>query len=351
MDLLIHVNPPEAEHRAVGHPERPQRIQACREALDGSGLDTEIVPASPADRADLEAVHPARYLDALERFVARGGGQIDPDTYAGARSFEVAVRAAGACTAAVDAAFADGRRSFCLVRPPGHHATPERGMGFCLVNHVAVGARRAIRTGSAERVAIVDIDVHHGNGTQDVFWEDDAILYVSLHQYPWYPGSGALEEVGAGAGDGTTLNVPLPAETGDATYLAAMSRVVVPALHRFRPGLLLVSAGFDAHRRDPLALMQVSAEGFGAMVAALVEAADALCEGRVVATLEGGYDLEGLSTSFVAALRALGGEAPAGPWPAPDPEGSREALERAESFHRNRGTLESGSGNADSPIE
>jgi acetoin utilization deacetylase AcuC-like enzyme len=294
----------QADHGLRGHPERPERVRACLQALEVSRVEVPVLEPRPAFREELERVHDPGYLDRLERFSARGGGHVDQDTYVCPASFEVAVRAAGACCLAVRAALEDGARSFCLVRPPGHHATRERAMGFCLVNHVAVGAGLALALG-AGRVAVVDIDVHHGNGTQDIFWEDPRVLYLSLHQYPWYPGTGALEETGAGAGAGATVNVPLPAGTGDAVYLAAAGRVVEPVLRAFRPDLILVSAGFDAHLRDPLALMEMSAGAFAALTARLAALSEEVCGGRMIMTLEGGYDLEGLSSSFVASLEAM----------------------------------------------
>jgi acetoin utilization deacetylase AcuC-like enzyme len=307
MQIRLYADPAmQARHVARGHPERPERIRACLQALEASQVNAAVTEPGPASREDLERVHDPGYLDRLERLSKRGGGQVDPDTYVCPASFEVASRAAGACCMAVEAALESARRSFCLVRPPGHHASQRTAMGFCLVNHVAVGAGLALARG-AGRVAIVDIDVHHGNGTQDIFWEDPRVLYLSLHQYPWYPGTGALEETGAGAGAGTTVNIPLSAGTGDSGYLAAMSRVAGPALRAFRPEVMLVSAGFDAHQRDPLALMEMTAQGYAAMTSQLVALAEEICEGKIMMTLEGGYDLEGLSSSFVATLEAMAG--------------------------------------------
>jgi acetoin utilization deacetylase AcuC-like enzyme len=211
-------------------------------------------------------------------------------------------------------------------------------MGFCLLNHAAVGAHHALALG-AERVYIVDFDVHHGNGTQDVFWEHPGVLYLSMHQYPWYPGTGALEETGAGAGSGTTVNIPMRAGGGDELYMAVMDRVVGPIGRIFRPDVILVSAGFDAHSWDPLSLMQLSAEGFGALTSSLKELADEVCRGRIVMTLEGGYDLDALSDSFAAALGALTGRRAALP-PAKGSEEldripqSSEELDRIQAFHR-----------------
>ncbi|MGH2733362.1 MAG: histone deacetylase family protein, partial [Actinomycetota bacterium] len=307
MEALVYADPAlQARHVQPGHPERPERIRACLEALETSRVKTQIIEPRGASREDLERVHEPGYLDRLERLSQRGGGQVDPDTYVCPASFEVAVRAAGACCLAVEAALEDGQRSFCLVRPPGHHASRKTAMGFCLVNHVAVGARLALARG-AGRVAVVDIDVHHGNGTQDIFWEDSRVLYLSLHQYPWYPGTGALEETGAGPGAGTTVNIPLPAGAVDPVYLAALTRVVDPALRAFQPDLILVSAGFDAHARDPLALMEMSTEGYATMTSLLTALSEEICGGRMVMTLEGGYDLKGLASSFVASLQAMTG--------------------------------------------
>ncbi|MGH2767987.1 MAG: histone deacetylase family protein, partial [Actinomycetota bacterium] len=290
--------------------------------------------APDPSRERLELVHEPGYLDRLERFCASGGGWVDPDTYAGPRSYEAAARAAAACCGAVDGVFEEAAPAFCLIRPPGHHATLNRAMGFCLINHAAVAARHAVARGLAEKAAIVDVDVHHGNGTQEVFWRDPSVLYLSLHQFPWYPGTGALEEVGE-----ETVNVPLPAGTGDPTYLEAMTRIVGPVLRQFGPGLIIVSAGFDAHARDPLSLMNVSTAGFAAMISSLLALAEEVCGGRLVATLEGGYDLEGLSTSFVAALSVMAGREWEQPPPYDSPEGSVAALERAVEFHSRRSRL------------
>jgi acetoin utilization deacetylase AcuC-like enzyme len=337
MPTRLYVDPrAEAHVTGPGHPERQARIQACLDALEEAELETERVETAPAARADLERIHPARYLDKLEAVCRRGGGPLDPDTFAGPDSFDIAVRAAGAGVDAVRLALDEGIRSFCLVRPPGHHATATRPMGFCLVNNVAVAAASALHRG-LERVAVVDFDVHHGNGTQDVFWGEPRVLYVSMHQYPWYPWYvGALEEIGEGDGEGSTVNVPLPAGSGDAAYLAAVDRVVGPVVRRFDPGLLLVSAGYDAHTRDPLSSMELTTRGFGAIAARLVALAADVCDGRILMTLEGGYDLEGLSTSFVATLRALDGEElPLLGGPDLDP-GSAAELDRIAAFHGDR---------------
>jgi acetoin utilization deacetylase AcuC-like enzyme len=335
-----------------GHPECPARIEACQRALENAGLadlGVEVAPPPPAPSADLERVHPARYLDRLEAHCRAGGGPLDQDTVAGPASFDVARRAAGACVAAVGLSLDSGTRSFCLVRPPGHHASAMRPMGFCLLNHAAVGAASAIGRGLS-RVAVVDVDVHHGNGTQEIFWRDPNVLYVSLHQWPWYPWyAGGLEEIGEGDGEGANVNVPLQAGSGDAVYLAAMDRIVGPVVRAFAPELLLVSAGYDAHLRDPLSSMEVTTRGYARIAAGLVALAEEVCGGRIVMTLEGGYDLDALSSSFVETMRALSGEALAsgeageGVGPAPeqddplDPSSAQALeLERAVSFHARR---------------
>jgi acetoin utilization deacetylase AcuC-like enzyme len=333
---VIYADPTsEAHDGGPDHPERPERLTSCLNAVAQAGL-TPVTDLPCATDEQLARVHEVAYLQRLQRFCRRGGGLIDSDTYARAESFEIARRASGAACRAADDAFATGRTAVCLVRPPGHHATRAQAMGFCLLNHVAVGAAHARTLAPRGKVAIVDFDVHHGNGTQDIFWEDPSVLYVSLHQYPWYPGTGALEDSGTGEGRGTTVNIPLPAGTGDGVYLQAMERIVVPAVGDFRPDLIWVSAGYDAHTRDPLAMMQMSTGGFGAMTSLLVEAAAHLCEGRLLVTLEGGYDLEALASSVLATLEAMAGVASSderGP-PPPDPPAAVAALERAVAFHR-----------------
>ncbi|HEU5002915.1 MAG TPA: histone deacetylase [Actinomycetota bacterium] len=336
---LIYADPTSQAHDGgADHPERPERLRACLDACASAGFAVEeSLPAATDEQ--LARVHDPMYVARLQRFCERGGGRMDPDTYVTEASFAIARRASGAACAAVDRALNDEGATFCLVRPPGHHATQARGMGFCLLNHVAVGAAHAIASG-ARRVAIVDFDVHHGNGTQDIFWDRSDVAYLSLHQFPWYPGTGLLEEIGGGAGAGATLNIPLPAGTPDAVYLAAFRRIVLPALDRWKPDLIAVSAGYDAHHRDPLASMRMTSAGFGTMTSLLMAAADRLCAGRILMTLEGGYDLKALGSSLVATLQAMGdptghaGHAGEDDGPLDGPPESVAALERAEAFHR-----------------
>lgn len=338
MGIRLYVDPGGAGHDpGPGVPDRPSRIDACLEAIAGASIEAEKVEPPDAPREALARVHEGAYLDWLESFCASGGGEIDPGTSAGPLSFRVASRAAGACCDAVDAALERGVRSFCLTRPPGHHATPDRAMGFCLLNQVAVAAGHAVARG-ADRVLILDIDVHHGNGTQEVFWRDPRVLYVSLHQWPWYPWrSGALDEIGEGPGAGTTVNIPLPAMTGDAVYLSALERVVAPVARAFSPDLMLVSAGYDAHEKDPLSLMDVTSEGFGLMAAMIGRLAEEVCGGRLVLSLEGGYHPAALGASVAATLASLLRPAPADAAELSESfPFSDHALERVVAFHERR---------------
>ncbi|UQA59732.1 histone deacetylase [Polyangium aurulentum] len=299
------------EHRSRGyHPERPERLAAARAAVErcvSEGLTTRRITARDATDEELTAVHSPGYLENLAKLAGHHAA-LDPDTYLAPNSVAAARRAAGASAALVDALLdlpADGcpPPALALLRPPGHHAKRERGMGFCILNNVAVAAARALARGLS-RVAIIDWDVHHGNGTQDIFWNDPRVLYVSLHQFPYYPGTGAVGETGEGDGRGYTVNVPLSAGAGDAVYEAAFTRIVLPLLESYAPELLLVSAGFDAHERDPLADMRVSDAGYSAMSTLVSRAAQGSAGGKLAFFLEGGYDLAALDSSLAATLRA-----------------------------------------------
>ncbi|MGZ6896743.1 MAG: histone deacetylase family protein [Acidimicrobiia bacterium] len=303
--LLLAADPVFADHlTGPHHPERPARLGAVAEGIARIDLGSDLVllPARDATRAELERVHPAAHLNHLVEVCARGG-HFDADTPASSGTWGATLAAAGAGIAAVDALEAGhGHAAFLAIRPPGHHARPTQAMGFCLVNNAAVVAAELRARG--ERVAIVDIDAHHGNGTQEVFYADPDVLYVSFHEWPLYPGTGRFDETGAGAGEWATCNVPLPAgATGD-VYLHALDRVVDPLLARFAPDWLLVSAGFDAHRADPITGLGLSAGDYGALVARLLEHVP---PGRTLAFLEGGYSLEGLRDSVTASLPVLAG--------------------------------------------
>jgi acetoin utilization deacetylase AcuC-like enzyme len=290
-----------------GHPERVARLAAVAEGVSAAGIDDSFVALEPRDATPVELarVHDPSLLEQLEQLSARGGGRIDPDTAASAGSWDAARRAAGAGLAACDALEAgEGTAAFLGVRPPGHHATGNRPMGFCLLNNVAVTAAALQERGA--RVLIVDYDAHHGNGTQDIFWADPDVLYVSIHEWPLYPGSGRLDETGAPGAEGATCNVPLPAgATGD-VYLRAFDDVIAPAAERFSPDWVLVSAGFDAHRADPLTGLALSSGDYALLAARAVELAPVA--GRTVVFLEGGYDLDAIRDCVAATLPVLVGE-------------------------------------------
>ncbi len=289
----------------AGHPERAERLTAVTDAIDLHRNRLKVVPARPAESAEILAIHDDAHLSTVEEAARAGAGRLDQDTYVSADSFDVAQLAAGGSVELVHRILAgELDTGFAAVRPPGHHAEADQAMGFCLFNNVAVAARSAQQAG-AERIAIFDWDVHHGNGTQHSFETDPNVFYISSHQFPYYPGSGDFGEAGIGRGEGATLNLPLPAGCGDAEYLGIVQRVVAPALEAFRPELILVSAGFDAHRDDPLASMNVSGAGYGAMTRVMRELAAELCGGRLAFILEGGYALSGLREGVDALLSAL----------------------------------------------
>ena len=309
-------------HSHPRHIERPERLTAVLEHLDATGLRQRMVALEARDATDDEllAVHERRVLEAQLKLAVAGGGMADPDTYVTPGSPAAARRAAGAVLTAVEAVLrGELRGAFAAVRPPGHHATRETAMGFCLLNNVAIAAAAALRGGAGrtalERVAVVDWDVHHGNGTQAIFDADPRLLYVSTHASPFYPGSGDYRETGTGEAAGTTVNIPLPHGAGDDAFVAAYQRVALPALERFRPQLVLVSCGWDAHARDPLGPLNVTTEGYTRVARLVLDAAGALCDGRVVAALEGGYDAHALAWCAGALCELLLGEEPT-----PDPE-------------------------------
>jgi acetoin utilization deacetylase AcuC-like enzyme len=308
-DALLLSDPRFFQHRSSAyHPERPERldaaIAAAEKARTSHGLAFARVEPRPATDEELARIHKPGFVEWLRRLDGKEA-YVDPDTYVNPLSVEVALLAAGGTIALVDALLTGPtKRGIALVRPPGHHARPAHAMGFCLLNNVALAAAHA-RASGVERVAIVDWDVHHGNGTQEAFWRDPHVLYVSTHQYPFYPGTGAVLETGEGEGKGFTVNIPLGAGGGDAVYRGAFERVVLPVLEEYRPELILVSAGFDASVRDPLAEMALSSEAFGWMASSLRALADRTAGGRIALVLEGGYDLVALETGLFAATRGV----------------------------------------------
>ena len=289
------------------HPEKPERIQVLLDlanALDRQKF-TLLTPRA-ATRADIELIHEPDHIRLVESTSTVNHYALDGDTITNRDSFAVGVLAVGGFLTLLDGIAAkESLSGFALVRPPGHHALRARAMGFCLFNTMAIGAEYLKHQYGAKKILIIDWDVHHGNGTQDSFYGDPSVLFISTHQYPFYPGTGAINEVGAGAGEGYTINIPLPAGCSDREYMEVFQHVVVPASEKFQPEWILVSAGFDPHRRDPLAGMNVTEEGFGSMAGALLAVAERFSEARIAFLLEGGYDLTGLRNSVATVLSTI----------------------------------------------
>jgi acetoin utilization deacetylase AcuC-like enzyme len=322
-------HPSSLEHDTGHHPEQPARILAIRRELEARGwLGLKRLHSPRAERAALEAVHPARYLNGLQELCAAGGGQIDLDTVVSEQSYEAALHAAGGAIELVRLLVAgEVPFGFSAHRPPGHHATRARSMGFCLLNNIAIAAQHALDNEGCERVLILDWDVHHGNGTNDIFHASDRVLFISIHEAPLYPGTGPAADAGSGAGLGYTVNLPVAAGSGDAVYLSLVEHVVGPLADSFQPGLILVSAGYDAHHEDPLASCTVTEAGYAAMTRTLRRVASELGVGLGF-VLEGGYALGALARSVAATLEALqssGGTPPEVPV-APDSVVARRRL-------------------------
>jgi acetoin utilization deacetylase AcuC-like enzyme len=300
--ITLLANPAQAGHRAEGHPERPERVTAILDAIAASGVGLTSEPAPPVPDEVLHRVHDPRYVAMLDRAAAAGGGYLDADTYITPDSMVAARTAAGAVVEGVDRVL-DGRaqHAVAVVRPPGHHAEPARAMGFCLLNNVAIGVMAA-RGKNIRRIAVLDFDVHHGNGTQHSFENDAEVFYASTHRYPFYPGTGSAGERGA---HDNVVNVPLPVGSGDRAVLGAWEKKIGPALAAFRPEFLLVSAGFDAHRDDPLGGLAVTTEGYRALAGLINGWAIEYSQGRTVWVLEGGYNLRALADSVLACLEVL----------------------------------------------
>lgn len=289
----------------VGHPERPDRIRALKDVLDDPHFDAlQKLDAPMGDVLTVLHAHPESYLNMVRDAIPDEGiTRIDNDTVASPGSWEAALRGIGAGNAAVDAVMTGGaHNAFCAIRPPGHHAEKTTAMGFCLFNNIVIATRHAQKAHGAERVVVIDFDVHHGNGSQDILWDDPSVLYCSTHQMPLYPGSGALSEVGE---HGNIVNAPLSSGDGSEQFRDAMEERILPAIDDFKPDLIMISAGFDAHHRDPLAQINLEAEDFAWITGKLLDAADKHAEGRVVSLLEGGYDLMGLAESAASHINEL----------------------------------------------
>ena len=325
MTTAITLNSLHAAHDEADHVERKTRLQAIESALHASGLYHDLLelPVAPATETQILAVHDHRLLEQVRWTTTQDNAWFGMDTYTTRGTYAAAMMSAGAAIEAVDAV-ASGRadNAFSLSRPPGHHATPSQPMGFCMFNNVAVAARHAFMRHGIARIAIVDFDVHHGNGTQDCFYDDGTVLFCSSHAWPLYPGSGADGEVGLEDGYGATLNMPLPYRTGDMGFAMLYDQVLLPAIRRFEPEMILVSAGYDAHWDDPLGPLSLSIDGYTQISRRLVGLADELCAGKIVFVLEGGYSLPALAGGVLASLRVLLGEPPA-----PDPLGPANTAE------------------------
>ena len=308
------------------HPEHPDRLRAIYAALEDPQIQDQTARLQPreATAEEIQWIHTESYYQTIESTRDCGHLQLDPDTHVSSQSYRTAKLAAGGLCVLIDAVCSgEMKNGFALVRPPGHHAEAGRGMGFCIYNNVAIAARYAQHRGIAQRVLIVDWDLHHGNGTQHTFESDPTILYFSSHQFPYYPGTGRPDEVGKGEGKGYTINVPLPGGLGDGDFIRIYEEVLEPIANQFQPDLVLVSAGFDTYCQDPLGGMGVTEDGFAEITRILMRIADNSCQGRIVLTLEGGYHLEGLARSVKHVIQALQGAGSSSSWPQPS-----EAAER-----------------------
>jgi acetoin utilization deacetylase AcuC-like enzyme len=314
MDNLVLFYPTgHSGHFEPGHPERPERVEAIRTALEAADAWEKYPKLKPIEvsRTILESVHSPAYLSLLQRACSAGPGRLDMDTYITKLSWQLALNAASGAAAVVQAVWQKtARRSLALCRPPGHHAMRGQGMGFCLINNIAVAAELLLKQEGARRVAIVDLDLHHGNGTQAVFWDRQDVMFLSTHQSPLYPGTGSLRERGIGAGLGYTLNFPMPPRSGDEAFITVMDKLLLPVLERYSPEIILVSYGFDTHWSDPIGSLLLSASGYAQLIARLTKFADQHCDGRIALVLEGGYDIEAGQACTLAILDALLGK----PW-------------------------------------
>ena len=324
MTVGVVYDPIYLEHGVRGHVENATRLIEVMSVLNGSSIHDKLVFLSPQQASidDIARVHTMEYIRYIE--TASGAGiasrWLDADTAVSSSSYQAALYAAGGVMMGVDCVMKDEMSSvFALVRPPGHHATHNRAMGFCLFNNIAVAARYALASYGLERILIADFDVHHGNGTQEAFYKDPNVLYWSIHQYPLYPGTGKMDECGDGAGKGHIVNVPLPPGCGDGEYMRTFDTILMPVMQRFEPQLVMISAGYDAHWTDPISTMQVSITGFARMVSCLKQIAQQYCDGRIVLALEGGYNPQILALAVKATLEILLGNEKVEDSPGPSP--------------------------------
>jgi len=316
-DIVFYYPEGHSAHYEDGHPERPDRVETIRTSLEKAGWWSEFPHLPPVDISGelLQSIHTAEYLKELENASMRGS-RLDMDTYTTTESWQLALNAAGGALAIARSVWlGESRRGLALTRPPGHHATINRGMGFCLLNNVAIAAQDLLvhpfdGKSNAEKLAIIDLDLHHGNGTQDIFWRRSDVFYFSTHQFPHYPGTGDVGEIGVGDGEGYTANFPMPPMTGDQGFSQVMESLIIPLLDQFSPDMILVSFGFDTHWLDPLGQLILSAQGYGQLIARLADWADRNCEGKIALFLEGGYDLEAGAACSQGVTAALLGQ----PW-------------------------------------
>lgn len=306
-DLVLFYPEKHELHFETGHPERPERVEAIRIALEKPGLWEKTSKLSPQKIPEniLYSIHELTYLDEI-RLASQNGLRPDMDTYLTKHSWQLALNSAGGGIAVSEAVWnRDAKHGFALCRPPGHHATADQAMGFCILNNIALAAENLLQNQGARKIAIIDLDVHHGNGTQDIFWSRNDVLFFSVHQVPLYPGTGYINEIGIGDGEGFTVNIPLPPHSGDQARLHAMQGIILPMLADYQPEILLISIGFDAHWKDPLAQQLATVDNYGQMISSLSEFADQYCQGRLSVFLEGGYDLQAGAASALATSQAL----------------------------------------------
>lgn len=326
MEELVYYYPDGHEkHFETGHPERPERVEAIKDALSSACLwdGYRKVAALEIPEEVLKTVHSPAYLNLLE-MTCRRAGHLDMDTYTTTESWMLARQAAGGAIAVAAAIWGgEARRGFALTRPPGHHAMHGQGMGFCLLNNVAIAVEYLIQSYGINRIAIIDFDLHHGNGTQDIFWRRSDVMYISTHQAPFYPGTGRVDDIGEGEGEGWTVNLPLPVGSGDGAFTAILEELILPLLDRAAPQILLVSYGFDTHWRDPLGQLLLNVTSYGKLIHGLSSWADQHCDGKIGLFLEGGYDLQAGEACSLAVTQALLGNTWADPFPCPYVESSR----------------------------